>query len=92
MYGYELNWKRFKELSLSLSTILSKFKQDLERFTGTLNNATPCDLIRHSERHGCEFLRGGADHTVCVNRSARKCSTLPRYRDIIDFTAEALFL
>ena len=40
MYGYELNWERFKGLSLSLSTILSEFKLDLVRFTDTLNNAT----------------------------------------------------
>jgi len=25
-------------------------------------------LIRHLERHGCEFLREGANHTVYINR------------------------
>ena len=48
------------------------------------------DLIRHLERHGCEFLREGSNHTVYVNRIARKCSTVPRHRDIIDFTAKKI--
>ena len=40
MYGYELKWEKFKDLFISLSTIFNKFKEDLERFTDTLNNAT----------------------------------------------------
>mgnify|MGYP001611528823 FL=1 len=40
------------------------------------------ELIRHIEKHGCEFLREGAKHTVYVNRKARKSSTLPRHREI----------
>jgi hypothetical protein len=32
IYGFELKWERFKDLSLSLSTILSRFKDDLEGF------------------------------------------------------------
>jgi len=30
------------------------------------------DLIRHLERCGCEFLREGNNHTVYINRTARK--------------------
>jgi hypothetical protein len=30
------------------------------------------DLIRHLERHGCEFLREGGNHTIYVNRTAKK--------------------
>jgi mRNA interferase HicA len=45
------------------------------------------DLIRHLERHGCEFLREGGNHTIYVNRAARKVSAIPRHREIIDFTA-----
>lgn len=48
------------------------------------------DLIRHLEQHGCEFLREGARHTVYVNRSARKCSTVPRHREILEFTAKKI--
>lgn len=40
------------------------------------------DLIRHLEVHGCVLLREGGSHTVFVNRTARKASTVPRHRDI----------
>jgi predicted RNA binding protein YcfA (HicA-like mRNA interferase family) len=48
------------------------------------------DLIRHLKRHGCEWLREGGSHTVYVNRASRKCSTVPRHREIIDFTARKI--
>ncbi|NKE73688.1 type II toxin-antitoxin system HicA family toxin [Candidatus Manganitrophus noduliformans] len=48
------------------------------------------DLIRHLERHGCELLREGANHTVYVNRSTRKTSTIPRHREINDFLARKI--
>ena len=40
------------------------------------------DLLRHLERHGCEFLREGGSHTVYVNRTAKKASTIPRHNEI----------
>ena len=48
------------------------------------------DLIRHLERHGCEFLREGGNHTVYVNKKTRKCSTVPRHKEIIDFLARKI--
>jgi mRNA interferase HicA len=45
------------------------------------------DLIRHLERHDCELLREGGNHSVYVNRSARKIATVPRHREINDFLA-----
>lgn len=36
------------------------------------------DLVRHLEKHGCEFLREGGNHTVYVNRKAMKVTTVPR--------------
>ena len=33
------------------------------------------DLLRHLEQHGCEFLREGGNHTVYINRTAKKSST-----------------
>ena len=48
------------------------------------------DLIRHLEGHGCQFLREGANHTVYVNRPARKASTVPRHREINDFLARKI--
>ncbi len=40
------------------------------------------DLLRHLEQHGCEFLREGGSHTVYVNRTVKKASTIPRYNEI----------
>ena len=46
--------------------------------------------MRHLEAHGCELLREGAHHSVYVNRSARKTSTVPRHRDINEFLARKI--
>jgi mRNA interferase HicA len=43
------------------------------------------DLIRHLEKNGCELLREGGNHSVYVNRKARKSTALPRHREINDF-------
>jgi mRNA interferase HicA len=40
------------------------------------------DLLRHLEEHGCELLREGGSHTVYVNRSSKKASTVPRHNEI----------
>ncbi|MBW1766211.1 MAG: type II toxin-antitoxin system HicA family toxin [Deltaproteobacteria bacterium] len=48
------------------------------------------DLIRHLERHGCDFFREGKKHTVYINRGTGKCSTVPRHNEIIDFTAKKI--
>jgi len=45
------------------------------------------DLIRHLERHGCQLLREGRNHTVYVNRAAKKSSTVPRHREVNEFLA-----
>ena len=42
------------------------------------------DLIKHLEDQGCQFLREGGNHTVYVNRKARKVPTVPRHREIYD--------
>ena len=48
------------------------------------------DLVRHLEAHGCELLREGANHSVYVNRSARKASTVPRHREINNLLARKI--
>jgi predicted RNA binding protein YcfA (HicA-like mRNA interferase family) len=48
------------------------------------------DLIRHLERHGCQFLREGGKHTVYVNRAANRTSVIPRHREIYDFLARKI--
>ncbi len=48
------------------------------------------DLIRHLEKFGCELLREGGNHSVYINRPARKTSTVPRHREIDDFLARKI--
>jgi len=48
------------------------------------------DLVRHLQAHGCELLREGSYHSVYVNRSARKTSTVPRHREINDLLARKI--
>jgi len=38
IYGFELNWERFKNLSLSLDDILCELKDSIYKFLGTLKN------------------------------------------------------
>ena len=48
------------------------------------------DLIRHLEANGCELLREGGNHSVYVNRKARKSSSVPRHREINNFLARKI--
>lgn len=48
------------------------------------------ELIRYLEEHGCELLREGGNHTVYINRKARKVSTVPRHREINDDLARKI--
>ena len=48
------------------------------------------DFIRHLEAHGCALLREGGNHTVYVNRAARKVSTVPRHRELNDELAKKI--
>lgn len=45
------------------------------------------DLIRHLEKCGCVVLRQDDNHSVYVNRAAKKASTVPRHREINEFLA-----
>ncbi|MGO4884142.1 MAG: type II toxin-antitoxin system HicA family toxin [Bryobacteraceae bacterium] len=45
------------------------------------------DLIRHLERHGCDLFREGGNHTIYVNRGARRSSAVPRHREVNDLKA-----
>ena len=48
------------------------------------------DLIGHLERHGCEMLREGGNHTVYVNRARRKTTAVPRHREVNEFLARKI--
>ena len=47
-------------------------------------------LVRHLEDHGCELLREGANHSIFVNRTTRKTSTVPRHPEINDDLARKI--
>ena len=48
------------------------------------------DLIRHLKNMAASFLREGGNHTIYVNRAAKKVSAVPRHREIIEFTARKI--
>ena len=48
------------------------------------------DLLRHLSRHHCELLREGGKHSVFVNRTSGKASSVPRHREINDFLARKI--
>ncbi len=48
-------------------------------------------LIRLVEKAGCELLREGGNHSVYVNRSQKKVTTIPRHREIDDNLAKRIF-
>jgi mRNA interferase HicA len=48
------------------------------------------DLLRHLEQNGCEFLREGGRHTMYVNRAKKKVSSVPRHKEILEFTARKI--
>ena len=43
------------------------------------------DLIRHLERHGCVLFREGGSHSVYLNPTTRKSSTVPRHCELNEF-------
>lgn len=43
------------------------------------------DLIRHLERNGCVLLREGGRHSVYVNSTTRRVTSVPRHRELNDF-------
>jgi predicted RNA binding protein YcfA (HicA-like mRNA interferase family) len=48
------------------------------------------DLIRHLESHGCQLFREGSNHTVYVNRPAKKSSAVPRHREINEYLSKKI--
>ncbi|MDP2914154.1 MAG: type II toxin-antitoxin system HicA family toxin [Candidatus Aminicenantes bacterium] len=48
------------------------------------------ELLRHLEVCGCELLREGTNHSVYVNRTKKKVSTVPRHNEINDFLAKKI--
>jgi mRNA interferase HicA len=49
------------------------------------------DLQRHLRAHGCELYREGGSHSVWWNPSNRKTASVPRHKEVKEFTAKAIF-
>jgi hypothetical protein len=45
------------------------------------------DLLRHLEYYGCRLLREGSEHSIWENTKSRKRTSIPRHREVVDFTA-----
>jgi predicted RNA binding protein YcfA (HicA-like mRNA interferase family) len=45
------------------------------------------DLLRHLEAHGCRLLREGSEHSIWHRPATGRRTTIPRHREIPDFTA-----
>jgi mRNA interferase HicA len=48
------------------------------------------DLVRHVEANGAELLREGGNHSVYVNRRARRTSVIPRHREVNEYLARKI--
>ena len=45
------------------------------------------DLLRHLRQQGCRFAREGAKHSIWENPATRHRTSVPRHREIPDYTA-----
>jgi hypothetical protein len=48
------------------------------------------DLLRHLRRHGCRPLREGRGHSVWVNPANGHQASVPRHREVNDYTARSI--
>ncbi|MCI0488457.1 MAG: type II toxin-antitoxin system HicA family toxin [Blastocatellia bacterium] len=45
------------------------------------------DLVRHLSQHGCRLAREGGEHSIWENPARSRRSSVPRHREIPDYTA-----
>ena len=48
------------------------------------------DLLRHLRQHGCVLVREGGEHSIWQNPSTGRRSSVPRHREIVDYTAQQI--
>lgn len=48
------------------------------------------DLLQHLTRHGCRFVREGGDHSIWENPANNRRTSIPRHREILDYTARKI--
>ncbi|MEG3437526.1 type II toxin-antitoxin system HicA family toxin [Pannus brasiliensis CCIBt3594] len=48
------------------------------------------DLIRYLSQHGCRLVREGGEHSIWENPANNRRTSIPRHREIPDFTASRI--
>ncbi|MDP2895939.1 MAG: type II toxin-antitoxin system HicA family toxin [bacterium] len=48
------------------------------------------ELLRHLRQHGCRFVREGAEHSIWQNPATGSRTSVPRPREIPDYTASRI--
>ncbi|HEX5471165.1 MAG TPA: type II toxin-antitoxin system HicA family toxin [Lacipirellulaceae bacterium] len=48
------------------------------------------DLVKHLRQHGCRLLREGRGHSVWMNPINGEQSSIPRHREINEYTVRAI--
>ncbi|MGD0855284.1 MAG: type II toxin-antitoxin system HicA family toxin [Dehalococcoidia bacterium] len=48
------------------------------------------DLVQHLNKHNCRILREGKKHSIYYNLLNFRTSTVPRHREINDFTVNGI--
>jgi len=48
------------------------------------------DLLHHLRQHGCRFVREGGDHSIWENPVTGRRTSVPRHREILEYTAARL--
>ncbi|MEK7630065.1 MAG: type II toxin-antitoxin system HicA family toxin [Patescibacteria group bacterium] len=48
------------------------------------------DFIKHLARQGCIFIREGGKHSIFLNPTVKRISTIPRHKEINDFLAKKI--
>jgi predicted RNA binding protein YcfA (HicA-like mRNA interferase family) len=48
------------------------------------------DLLQHLRQHGCQLTREGREHSIWENPATNRRASVPRHREIPDFTAKRI--
>jgi len=48
------------------------------------------DLIQHLLQHGCILVREGKEHSIWENPFNRRRTSVPRHREIVEFTSTSI--
>ena len=49
------------------------------------------DLLSHLREHGCQFVREGREHSIWEHPVTKRRTSVPRHREIRDYTAQRIF-